>query len=62
MTKYDGVYSRYFTELTGDGYYGIKVTVVNNGTAIVLEELPVSRAIPNLPPDEGDNPPRVGTY
>ena len=61
MTKGDGVYSRCFTNFTGNGYYGIKVTVVNNGSAIVLRERPVSRAIPNLPPDEGDNPPRVGT-
>ena len=60
VTKYDGVYSRFFTEFTGDGYYGIKITVVNNGSAIILGERPISRAIPNLPLDEGENPPTIG--
>ena len=54
------MYSRYFTEFTTDGFYGIKITVVNNGTAIRLGQPPVSKAIPNLPPEEGDNPPQFG--
>ena len=62
ITKHDGVYSRHFTQFTEVGFYGIKITVVNNGTALVLgDPLPASRAIPNLPIDDGYDPPKIGT-
>ncbi|XP_072023459.1 calcium-activated chloride channel regulator 1-like [Amphiura filiformis] len=60
ITKHDGIYSRYFTQFTTEGFYGFKITVVNNGTALKLGDRPVSRAIPNLPPEDGDKPPKIG--
>lgn len=36
MTKNDGIYSRYFTQITGVGFYGFKIHVENNGQATVL--------------------------
>ena len=60
ITKNDGIYSRYFTDITVDGYYGIKISVVNKGTAIVIDTPPSSRAIPNIQPDNANNLPEIG--
>ena len=60
ITKNDGVYSRYFTEFTEKGFYGIKISVVNNGTAIVLRHNGASRAIPNILPEDANNLPVIG--
>lgn len=37
ITKDDGIYSRYFTQFIGLGFYGMKVRVENNGEAIILK-------------------------
>lgn len=37
VTKEDGIYSRYFTEFTGVGFYGIKLRVENSGNATILK-------------------------
>lgn len=42
ITKDDGIYSRYFTQFTGIGYYGFKIRVENDGEAVVLR--PTSRS------------------
>ncbi|XP_072018533.1 calcium-activated chloride channel regulator 1-like [Amphiura filiformis] len=44
----------------GTGFYGIKISVRNNGTAIVIGPEPYSRAIPNLEPDK--DPQYIGGY
>ena len=62
ITKNDGIYSRYFTDITVDGYYGIKISVFNNGTAIVIDTPPSSRAIPNIPPENANNLPNIGEF
>lgn len=43
ITKDDGIYSRYFTQFTGVGYYGFKIRVENDGEAIVLRPTSGSR-------------------
>ncbi|PIK34337.1 putative calcium-activated chloride channel regulator 4-like, partial [Apostichopus japonicus] len=37
VTKDDGIYSRYFTQFTGTGFYGFKLQVENQGSATVLK-------------------------
>lgn len=43
VTKNDGIYSRYFTQLSGVGFYGFKIRVENNGEATVLRPRTSSR-------------------
>lgn len=56
VTRDDGIYSRYFTEFSGVGYYGIKVNINNdNGTAIILNpgtQIPYSRTLAFVDPEE----------
>lgn len=37
ITRDDGIYSRYFTQFTGLGFYGMKVRVENNGEALIVK-------------------------
>ncbi|XP_022081155.1 epithelial chloride channel protein-like [Acanthaster planci] len=61
ITKNDGVYSRYFTEFTGIGYYGIRINVDNNGgDAIIIESNPFSKARPIVSPDKVYDLPEIG--
>ncbi|PIK45473.1 putative calcium-activated chloride channel regulator 1-like [Apostichopus japonicus] len=55
VTKNDGIYSRYFTNFTGVGFYGIKLAFFNEiGSAIILRpaELPFSRVPAYVDPQE----------
>ena len=55
------MYSSYFTQFTTEGFYGIKINVRNNGTAIVVGPGPyASAAIPNLDPDNAQK--SIGTF
>ncbi|XP_038061541.1 calcium-activated chloride channel regulator 1-like isoform X2 [Patiria miniata] len=61
VTKNDGVYSRYFTEMTGVGYYGVTIDVDNNeGNAIVIDSNPFSKSRPIVDPDDAFNLPDIG--
>lgn len=61
VTKNDGVYSRFFTDFTGVGYYGIQISVDNNqGKAIIIDSVPFSKARPIVDPDEAFNLPAIG--
>ncbi|XP_071826585.1 calcium-activated chloride channel regulator 1-like [Apostichopus japonicus] len=66
VVKDDGIYSRYFTEFTGVGYYGIKININNDdGTAIILNNgdlLSFSRALSYVEPEEllEGNIPKIG--
>ncbi|XP_022080657.1 calcium-activated chloride channel regulator 4-like [Acanthaster planci] len=63
VTKYDGVYSRTFTEFTGIGFYGIKINVDNNGgKAVVVDSVPFSRARPIISPDKVFDLPAIGGF
>ncbi|KAJ8023069.1 Calcium-activated chloride channel regulator 1 [Holothuria leucospilota] len=67
VTRDDGIYSRYFTEFTGVGYYGIKLSINNdNKEALILQtidsEAPYSRTLASTDPDQllKGNLPKVG--
>ncbi|XP_022080609.1 epithelial chloride channel protein-like [Acanthaster planci] len=61
VTKNDGVYSRYFTEVTGVGYYGVKIDVDNNnGNAIIIDSVPFSKSRPIVDPDKAFDLPDIG--
>ncbi|XP_033644207.1 calcium-activated chloride channel regulator 1-like [Asterias rubens] len=61
VTKNDGVYSRFFTDFTGVGYYGIKISVDNDmGNAIIIDSIPFSKARPIVDPDQAFNLPAIG--
>ena len=61
ITKNDGVYSSYFTHFTTEGFYGIKINVRNNGTAIVVGPGPYASVdIPNLDQDNAHK--LIGTF
>ncbi|KAJ8022284.1 Calcium-activated chloride channel regulator 4A [Holothuria leucospilota] len=69
ITRDDGIYSRYFTNFTGVGYYGIKINIDNNdGSAVILLHnstvpyTPYSGALPVIDPDEllSGNIPMIG--
>ena len=63
MTKNDGVYSRFFTDFTGVGYYGIKISVDNDmGNAIIIDSIPFSKARPIVDPDQAFNLPAIGQF
>ena len=63
ITKYDGVYSRTFTEFTGIGFYGIKIDVDNNqGNAFVIDASPFSKARPIINPDQVFDLPDIGDF
>ncbi len=63
VTKNDGVYSRFFTDFTGVGYYGIKISVDNNmGNAIIIDSVPFSKARPIVDPDQAFNLPAIGQH
>lgn len=36
ITANDGIYSRFFTNINGTGFYGIRTTYENDGSAIIL--------------------------
>ncbi|PIK62088.1 putative calcium-activated chloride channel regulator 4-like [Apostichopus japonicus] len=68
VVKDDGIYSRYFTEFTGVGYYGIKININNDdGTAIILNNgdlLSFSRALSYVEPEEllEGNIPKIASF
>lgn len=36
VTRDDGIYSSYFTKITGTGFYGIKIDINNNDNRAVI--------------------------
>lgn len=67
LTDGDGIYSRYFTEYSSTGFYGVKLRVDNNdGNAVILRqtnyEVPFEAAQLVIDPDDLNNviPPVIG--